>query len=218
MFCEGDLGSQLPDIAFGEGAIVFLGGDARHAIAQRGVVHQGREVHAGVLGIPHTGEAADHENLGKGFAAVDEVGDALRRVEFRQVHLIQLQRLHKLHFEVIQAVVFRCNHFQLHVPVGGVSAVEQAFPETPFALAAYAYDAAEGAIHVTIGAYPGITLLENIQTGQTQLPRGCNQLRVGDFAISDKDEGEAHEVRYSARMPLHSQRKYVFLLSVILKT
>ena len=91
--------------------------------------------------------------------------------------------------------------------------MQQTFPETSLAFAADADDAAVQILHIAIGAHPGILLLKHIKAGLPQLPRGCNQLGAGLGAILDEDEGETHEVRYSALQSPHSQRKYTPALS-----
>lgn len=198
MLGENHLGSQFTDMAFAERAKVFLRSDAGNAIAHGRVVMQGREVGGGVLGIPHAGEATDDQDFRKGRAAVDEVGDALRGVELRKVHDILFHSLHEFHLDDIEVIVLEHGHFHLHIPVGGIGAVEQAFPEAALAFAAHIGDAAEQAIHVTVGTHPGIALLEHIEPGLTQLPRGSDEFGVGIFAILDEDEWEAHKVPYSA--------------------
>ena len=72
--------------------------------------------------------------------------------------------------------------------------MEQTFPETSLAFAAYVNDAVMAAIHVAIGAHPYIALLQHIKPGLSQLPRCRNQLGAGVFAVLDEDEGESDDV------------------------
>lgn len=160
--------------------------------------NQGREVGVRVFCAPHAGQATDHENFCKIAAAVDEVGDAFRGVELGKVHFILLHRLHEFHFNEVQVVSLRACGLNLHIPVSGILAVQQALPERCFMLAANRENAAVQAIHITVSPLPAGALLQHIKTGLPQLPRCRDELGVGIFAVLNEDKGETHEVRYSA--------------------
>ena len=106
--------------------------------------------------------------------------------------------LRLIHFYHIQLMGAGHGGFHVNIPVSGVTAVQQAFPETSAAGAAHIGDAAVHIIHVAIGAHPDIALLQHIKPRLTQLPGGCNQLWVGICTVLDEYERETHGVRYSA--------------------